>query len=271
MSLPDSPAADEAVRSEHAGPAILVESLTKTFGSFTAVRGLSMDVGRGEIVGLLGPNGAGKTTTMRMLIGVLSPTSGSARIAGHDCFAERHVVMESTGYLPDEPAFAGYLRGSELIRFCGRMHGLSSEQIRVRAGHLVARMKLDDALEEYAINYSKGMRKKLALVCALLHEPSVLIVDEPTNGLDPLATRELHALFRSLAADGTAVLFSTHLLDQAERLSDRVAILVDGALAAFGPLDALRERSAPGGSLEDVFFRVTSGETEDPAAERAGE
>lgn len=213
------------------------------------------------LVSLLGPNGAGKTTTIRMLMGILRPSGGTASIAGHDCFSERPEVMVHVGYLPDEPIFYDYLKGREILEFVGEMHGLAGDEIERRANVLVERFDLEDALTDFAVNYSKGMRKKLALTCALLHEPSVLVLDEPTNGLDPYATRTVHALLRERAAQGASVLFSTHLLDQAERLSDRVAILFEGRLAAFGPLEDLRARLAPGGSLEQVFFAVTS-ETE---------
>lgn len=239
-------------------PDALVElhGLTKRFGSHTAVRDLTLQVRRGEILALLGPNGAGKTTTIRMLMGILAPTAGTATVCGRDCFTERATVMQNVGYLPDEPIFYEHLRGGEVVRFCGAMRGMPDADVVRRTGELAERLEFADALDEFAVNYSMGMRKKLALACAMLHRPAVLVLDEPTNGLDPVVTRALLALVRELAAEGSAIFYSTHLLDQAERLCHRVAILHRGALAALGAPDELRSQLAAGGSLEDVFFQV---------------
>jgi len=239
-------------------PAVRLEQLSKSYGDFAAVKRLDLEVAGGEIFALLGPNGAGKTTTIRMMMGILQPSGGHARIRGLDCFAQRAEVMRHVGYLPDEPIFYDYLRGRELLQFVGGMHGMHARRIEQSASALVERLELGDALEEFAVNYSKGMKKKLALACALLHEPELLILDEPTNGLDPFATRAVHALLREQAAGGRSVFFSTHLLDQAERLCDRVGILFEGRLAAIGKLEELRASLAEGGSLEEVFFSVTA-------------
>jgi len=235
-----------------------IENLTKRYGSFEAVTNLSFSVSAGEIFALLGPNGAGKTTTIRMLMGILVPTSGTARINGLDCFADRVEVKRSVGYLPDEPLFYDYLRGSELIRFTGEMHGLSRTEIERRTATLLQRLELTDALEEFAVNYSRGMKKKLALVCAMLHDPALLILDEPTNGLDPFATRVLHEIIREKAAQGKTIFFSTHLLDQAERLCTQIGIMTKGRLAAHGTLAELRSKCAADSSLEQIFFSVAA-------------
>jgi ABC-2 type transport system ATP-binding protein len=236
---------------------VQLDSLTKRYGDFEAIGGLSLCVARGEIFGLLGPNGAGKTTTIRMLMGILQPSEGTARIDGLDCFRDRVEVMQRVGYLPDEPVFYDYLRGGEIIRFVGEMHGLTREEVEARSAPLVQRLELEDAISEFAMNYSKGMKKKLALICALLHDPALLILDEPTNGLDPFATRTLHAMIREKAAEGRTVFFSTHLLDQAERLCHRAAIVFNGRLAGAGSLNELRKDLRPDSSLEDVFFALT--------------
>ncbi len=240
-----------------AHPVLEIKGLTKRYGDFTAVSDLALAVPRGEIFALLGPNGAGKTTTLRMLMGILRPSSGTASVDGLDCFQDRCAVKQHVGYLPDEPVFYDYLRGREILRFVGEMHGLDPAEIDRRSEPLLERLELADALEEYAVNYSKGMKKKLALLCALLHDPALLILDEPTNGLDPYATRSLLEIVREKVADGKTVFYSTHLLDQAEKLCRRVAILFKGRLAAVGTLDELR--AARGGSLEEVFFAVTGG------------
>jgi ABC-2 type transport system ATP-binding protein len=236
-----------------------LQDLTKRFGSHTAVDRLSLQVQRGEVLALLGPNGAGKTTTIRMLMGILSATRGSARLCGLDCFEDRAEVMLHVGYLPDEPLFYEHLRGGEIARFCGRMRGMPDRVVTQRLDELAERLAFADALDEYAVNYSMGMRKKLALSCAMLHQPDVLVLDEPTNGLDPVVTRTLLELVRELASGGTAVFYSTHLLEQAEKLCDRVAIVHEGRLAALGDPDELRRELAAGGSLEDVFFEVAKG------------
>ncbi len=241
-------------------PLLELRGLSKTYGAFRAVDGVSLAVPRGEIFALLGPNGAGKTTTIRMLMGILRPSAGTATVDGLDCFADRVEVKRRVGYLPDEPVFYDYLRGAELIRFVGGMHGLSSAETDARSGPLVERLELGDALGEYAVNYSKGMKKKLALLCAMLHDPALLILDEPTNGLDPYATRTLLDLVREKATAGRTVFYSTHLLDQAEKLCRRVGIVHKGRLAATGTLEELRAGSlAAGGSLEEIFFAVTGG------------
>ena len=250
-------------------PLIDIQGLTKRYGDFTAIADLDLAVGAGELFALLGPNGAGKTTTIRMLMGILRPTAGTARIAGHDCFAERVEVMRHIGYLPDEPVFYDYLRGREIVRFVGEMHGLDRAEIDRRAAPLIERLELADSTEEFAVNYSKGMKKKLALLCALLSEPEVLILDEPTNGLDPYATRALHELMREQVAIGRTIFFSTHLLDQAEKLCHRIGIVFKGRLVAVGTLAELRERvaatGAPSATLEDVFFALT-GDRGEPAS-----
>jgi len=244
---------------EAAPPVVDIRGLTKRYGDFVAVDALSFSVQPGEVLGLVGPNGAGKTTTIRMLMGILRPTSGSASIDGHDCFRDRVEVMRRVGYLPDEPVFYDYLRGREILRFVGEMHGLDRDEIRRRCDPLVERLGLADAAEEYAMNYSKGMKKKLALLCAMMHDPALLILDEPTNGLDPYATRTLIEIVKEKVALGRTVFFSTHMLEQAEKLCHRVGILYQGRLAAMGTLEELRGRLSKGGSLEEIFFAVTGG------------
>jgi ABC-2 type transport system ATP-binding protein len=248
---------------------IVVQDFHKNYGETVAVAGISFAVEPGEILGLLGPNGAGKTTTLRMLMGILQPSAGSARIAGLDCFAERVAVKRRVGYLPDEPIFYEYLRGREILRFVGAMHNLTPGQIDARAQPLVARLDLADALDEYAANYSRGMKKKLALICALLHDPALLILDEPTSGLDPAGIRTLHELLREVTDAGKTVFYSTHLLDHAEKLCDRVGILDRGRLALAGTLAELREQLPESRSLEEVYFWVTR-QTPVEAADLAG-
>ena len=207
-----------------------------------------------------------------MLIGQLRPSSGSITVAGLDCFTERAEVMSIAGYVPDEPFFHDYLTGRELIRYVSSLHGLDMAEAGPRAEELIKRLALDEALEEYAVNYSKGMKKKLAVVLSLLHQPRLLVMDEPTNGLDPHSTRVLHEVMLDLRRQGVTVIFSTHLLEQVERLASMVAILVKGRIAASGTIEELRARRADA-SLEDLFFSVTasaSPERSEGAGEQTG-
>ena len=234
----------------------------KAYGDFAAVRALELAVDRGEVFGFLGPNGAGKTTTIRMMMGILVPSDGRITIDGLDCQADRVAVKQRVGYLPDNPVFYDYLRGREILTVVGEMHGQPREEAHKRAAALLGELALDDAAEEFAVNYSTGMKKKLGLACALIHDPDVLILDEPTNGLDPRASRHVQERIRVSAAHGKTIFLSTHLLDMAERLCSRVGIIDQGALVAVGPLKELQDKLVPGGSLEEVFLKVTHDDAE---------
>jgi ABC-2 type transport system ATP-binding protein len=236
---------------------IAFDQVSKSYGDFTAVRGLDLAVEKGEVFGFLGPNGAGKTTTIRMMMGILVPSSGHITIEGLDCQADRVEVKRRVGYLPDNPVFYDYLRGREILVFVGEMHGQTRGEAQRRAGALLDELALEDAAEEFAVNYSTGMKKKLGLACALIHDPTVLILDEPTNGLDPRASRHVQDRIRLSAAQGKTIFLSTHLLDMAERLCGRVGIIDRGDLVAVGPLGELKDTVVPGGSLEEVFLKVT--------------
>jgi ABC-2 type transport system ATP-binding protein len=231
--------------------------LSKEYGSFRALDGITLQVQQGEILGFLGPNGAGKTTTIRLLMGMLIPTSGSAFIHGLDCHADRVEVKRYVGYLPDQPVFHDYLRGEEILRFVGEMQGLDHTTLDQRVPQLLETFGLSDAAFEFAVNYSTGMKRKLALACAQIHDPEVYILDEPTSGLDPVGSRDLQNWIRESAHTGKTIFLSTHLLDMAERLCTRVGIVDRGRLLALGPLDELKDRLCPGGTLEEIFFKVT--------------
>jgi ABC-2 type transport system ATP-binding protein len=231
--------------------------VSKTYGDFTAVRNLALAVDQGEVFGFLGPNGAGKTTTIRMMMGILVPSDGRITIDGLDCQADRLQVKQRVGYLPDNPVFYDYLRGREILTFVGEMHGQRRDEAQRRTAALLDELALEDAAEEFAVNYSTGMKKKLGLACALIHDPAVLILDEPTNGLDPRASRHVQDRIRLSAEQGKTIFLSTHLLDMAERLCGRVGIIDKGDLVAVGPLKDLQDKLVPGGSLEEVFLKVT--------------
>ena len=237
-------------------PLVEMIGVNKSFGTKAVLRDFSWSVPSAQICGLLGPNGAGKTTLFRLLMGSLRATSGSLLIDGRDAFAERVTLKHVVGYLPDEPVFYSYLSGREILELSAGMHGLDVSAAIARIGPLVTRLRLDDAIDRFADDYSRGMKKKLGLVLALLHEPKLLILDEPTNGLDVESTRLFFDVMRDLASAGTTILFSTHLMDHVERLCSHAAILCEGRLAAAGTLDELRDRFARGRSLEDAFVEI---------------
>jgi ABC-2 type transport system ATP-binding protein len=236
---------------------IELQGLTRRYGDFTAVKPLHLAVARGEMFGFLGPNGAGKTTTIRMLMGILVPSGGRGLISGLDCHAQRAEVQRHVGYLPDNPMFYDFLRGREILQFVAEMHGLPRVEAAARTRSLLTDFGLEEVVDEFAVNYSMGMKKKLGLACALIHDPEVLILDEPINGLDPRAARDVQERLKQAAASGKTIFMSTHLLDMAERVCTRIGIIHRGELVTTGTLAELRERVVPGGSLEEVFLRVT--------------
>jgi ABC-2 type transport system ATP-binding protein len=246
-------------------------NIVKSYGEFEAVRGLTLEIPAGGIFALLGPNGAGKTTLIKMLMGMLHPTSGELTVGGLCAFRDGVEVKRIVGYLPDEPVFYDFMRGRDILRFVGEMHGLDNATIAARSAVLADRLSLTDAMDEFAENYSRGMKKKLGLMCALLHEPALVVLDEPTNGLDPHGTMVLHDLMREIADEGRTVLFSTHLLDQAQRLCSRVAVVNHGQLAAEGTLAELQNRFGASESLESLFFRLTESNTENKTEPRVAD
>lgn len=237
-------------------------ALTKEYGKFRALDGLNLTVAAGEVFGFLGPNGAGKTTTIRLLMGMLIPTSGSATIHGLDCHKHRAEVKRWVGYLPDTPVYQDYLRGAEILQFVGEMHGLTSQQLKTQLPQLLENFSLSDAANEFAVNYSMGMKRKLGLACAQLHDPQVFILDEPTNGLDPIASRDVQNWILESAKNGKTIFLSTHLLDMAAKICHRVGIINKGELLAIGTPQELQAQLSPGGTLEEVFFAVTQAEVE---------
>lgn len=239
-------------------PAIQAEGLRKVYGAHEAVKGASILVWPGEIVGFLGPNGAGKTTTIKMLTGLIKPTSGRAAIVGHDIQAEPVLAKSSFGYVPDTPNLYGKLSGWEFLRFMARLYRVPPDQTERRANELLRLFDLYGAASELAEGYSHGMQQKLALAGALVHDPKVLFLDEPTVGLDPRSARLIKDLLTQLRNRGTAVFFSTHILEIAERMCDRVIIINNGQIIASGTMDELR-RMEGAGSLEDIFLKLTGG------------
>ena len=235
---------------------VVVDSVTKSFGDKVALRDVSFAVPRGQICGLLGPNGAGKTTLFRLMMGILRPSSGRLTIDGLDAFDDRIEAKRRIGFLPDEPVFYAYLSGRETLALSASLHGLAVDSAIARLDKLIARLRMTDELSAFAEDYSRGMKKKLGLLLAMIHRPRLLILDEPTNGLDVQATRDVEELVLHLSAEGVTVLFSTHLMDHVARLCSHAVVLHQGRVAASGPLDAFGQ---DGASLEAAFVRLTTG------------
>lgn len=236
---------------------VRIDGVTKTFGEHVALRSVSFSVPAGQICGLLGPNGAGKTTLFRLLMGILKPTEGKLLIDGHDAFEDRVEVKRLIGFLPDEPVFYSYLSGREVLELSAAMHGLDVSRAMDRIGSIRAKLRLSEDIDAYAEDYSRGMKKKLGLLLALLHEPKLLVLDEPTNGLDVESTHVFYDLVFETASQGTTVLFSTHLMDHVARLCSDVVIINKGMLVAKGSLGDLRAASGQA-SLEDIFLQLTT-------------
>lgn len=236
---------------------VTIEHATKSFGDKIALDDVSFSIPSGQICGLLGPNGAGKTTLFRLLMGILKASSGVLQIAGLDAFEDRVAVKRLIGFLPDEPVFYSYLSGRELLELSAGMHGLDVSAAMEWIEPLAERLRLADDLDNYAEDFSRGMKKKLGLLLAMLHQPRLLVLDEPTNGLDVESTRLFYDLMGEAAAGGTTILFSTHLMDHVTRLCSHAVIINEGSVIAQGPLAALKEHYGEE-SLEALFLRLTA-------------
>ncbi len=243
-------------------PIIHTEGLTKCYGAKTAVSELSLDIYPGEIFGLLGPNGAGKTTTTLMLLGLSEPTSGQAWIDGKNCTREPVAIKRIVGYLPDNVGFYGDMTGRENLRFTGRLNGLPEDLIEERIGSLLEKVGMTQAADQKTSTYSRGMKQRLGVADVLMKDPRVIIMDEPTLGIDPEGMRELMELIRSLAAEeGRTILISSHQLYQIQQICDRVGLFVEGNLVACGKIEELaRELQKEGQSiLETAAFPDDAG------------
>lgn len=252
-------------------PAVETFDLVRRFGDFTAVDGVNLRVERGQFFGFLGPNGAGKSTTIKMLTGLLEPSSGRVRVLGRDLAVETTEVKRRIGVVPEDLNLFERLTGAEMLTFTGRMYGLRREETAERAGELLRLMELDAEPKKLIVEYSHGMKKKLSLACALIHSPEILFLDEPFEGVDALASRTLKDLLLKLTARGITVFLTSHVLEIVERLCTHIAIITAGRLVVEGALDELRrgialeDHDGQGGgdamSLEDYFIRVIGGGT----------
>jgi ABC-2 type transport system ATP-binding protein len=239
---------------------ITLTGLTKLYGKFKAVDGIELTVPKGELFGFLGPNGAGKTTTFRMIAGIIVPTAGRIEIGGVDLARQPLVAKRRLGYIPDRPFVYDKITGAEFLRFVAALYNAEDASLERRIDELLDVFELTPWKHELTESYSHGMRQKLIIAGALIHRPEVIVVDEPMVGLDPKGTRLLKDLFRRYVKRGGTILMSTHTLEVAESMCDRIAIMQSGRILANGTMDELRLQTASGdASLEDLFLRLTGG------------
>jgi ABC-2 type transport system ATP-binding protein len=236
---------------------IQLSRLTKNFGKFTAVDAIDLVVPEGELFGFLGPNGAGKTTTLRMIAGILKPSAGRVEIGGIDIAADPIGAKAKLGFIPDRPFIYEKLTGAEFLRFVAGLYGQEGEKVEHRARELMALFDLEEWRDELVESYSHGMRQKLIVSSAFVHRPEVIVVDEPHVGLDPKSIKILRDLFREYVRRGHTIMMSTHTLEAAEMLCDRIAIIHTGRIVACGTMDELRSGTKHAGELEEIFLRLT--------------
>jgi ABC-2 type transport system ATP-binding protein len=249
-------------------PAVEAIQLTRTFGPKVAVDHLDLAVDEGEFYGFLGPNGAGKSTTIKMLVGLLRPTAGQARIAGIDIWQEPLRAKQLIGVLPEGLALYERLTAREFVRFVGAMYGLPPRDAVQRTDELLALMDFDADADKLIVDYSQGMRKKTALAAAIIHTPRVIFLDEPFEGVDAISGRAIRNVLQQLRARGATIFFSSHILEVVERLCTRIGVIAQGRLVAQGTMAELRTLVQAGehGTLEDIFLR-TVGATDEQGQE----
>lgn len=227
-----------------------IRNLTKRFGDFVALDSLNLTVNKGEILGFIGPNGAGKTTTIRVLVGLTRPTSGTAHIAGADCVREAQKVRRLIGYMPDKFGSYDNMRVTEYLDFFGAAFGISRKQRQLRIGEVLEITNATWMKDRYVESLSHGMQQRIGIARTLLHDPQVLILDEPANGLDPQARIEMREVLLRLAGEGRTLIVTSHILPELSRICDRVAILANGQLKAFGTLSEVSRKLSPRRTME---------------------
>ena len=247
---------------------IEIHNLVKRYGDKMAVENVSLEVHAGEVFGFLGPNGAGKTTTIKVVVGLLQPSSGTVKVVGYDVQTQPLMAKASSGYVPDTPNLYAKLTGRELLRFVGDLYNLDRARVAQRTDELLRMFDLTDSADDTIDSYSHGMQQKASLAAALMHDPRVLVLDEPTVGLDPKSARLIKDILRQMAERGAAIFLSTHILEIAERMCDRIGIINKGQLVAVGTMNELRSLGKAGEvSLEDIFLGLTGGAEEAEIAE----
>jgi ABC-2 type transport system ATP-binding protein len=239
---------------------IEIQNLVKRYGRFTAVDGVSLDVGPGEIHGFLGPNGAGKTTTIRMIAGLLKPTEGRILVNGHDTASEPEQAKASLGFIPDRPFVYEKLTAGEFLRFHAGLYALDGPAVAGRSKEMLEIFELSRWENELIESFSHGMKQRLVMAAAFMHKPKAVLVDEPMVGLDPRGARLIKDVFRRMAASGVAILMSTHTLEVAQEMCDRISIILKGRIIAHGTVEDLRALAgSPDEQLTPVFLKLTGG------------
>ncbi|MFD1040541.1 ABC transporter ATP-binding protein [Virgibacillus byunsanensis] len=241
-------------------PSIKLTDLAKSYRKQKAVHNLNLEVNKGELFGFLGPNGAGKTTTIKMLTGLLEPTSGTAEVNGIDIWKQPIQAKKNIAYVPDQPNLYPKLTGWDYLEFIASVFHVPEEKFQAKATELLSTFNLTDQADDLIESYSHGMKQKIAICGALVHEPEVLFLDEPTVGLDPKSARSLKNLLRELCDNGMTAFVSTHILEIAEQMCDRVGIILDGDIIALGTMNELKSTDQ---SLEDIFLELTGGEDQE--------
>lgn len=241
---------------------IELRNLTKMFGNIVAVNQLNLSVSKGEIFGFIGPNGAGKTTTLKIMSGILAPTEGSVMIDGINMARQPEKAKQRMGYIPDRPFLYEKLTGMEFLRFTADLFGVEDGLFKGKSESLLKKFSIYDWRDELIESYSHGMKQRLIISAALLHEPKVLIIDEPMVGLDPAGIRMMKKLFRDLSEKGTTLFMSTHTLSVAEDVCDRIGVIHKGKLIAIGTVEDLKDSArVEEGDLERVFLILTEGDS----------
>ncbi|MGH9318494.1 MAG: ABC transporter ATP-binding protein [Vicinamibacteria bacterium] len=240
---------------------IRLESLTKRYGAHQAVKRLSLHVAPGELFGFLGPNGAGKTTTIKMIAGLLRPTAGRIAIAGRDLAEDPVGAKSALGFIPDRPFLYEKLSASEFMRFVAGIYGFEGEGLDGRIEELLELVELEQVRSELIESFSHGMKQRLVIAAAFVHQPKVMVVDEPMVGLDPKGARLIRRVFREYCDSGNTVFVSTHTLEVAQELCDRIGIILKGELVALGTISELKAKArTEGHGLEEIFLKLTGGE-----------
>lgn len=248
--------------------AVKLTSVSKRYSDVTAIDYLDLDIRKGEIFGLLGPNGSGKSTTLKMVLGLVSPDMGSVNVLGINVQNNPVAVKKQVGYVPESPRVYEFLTGLEFLDFTGDVYGMKLEEKKKRIEEFLKALDLEGREGDMISSYSEGMRQKVIIISALIHRPELLLLDEPLSGLDPKSARIVKDLLRELASQGITVIMSTHVLEIAQAMCDRIAIMYEGKLLALGTMKELRQKAKmPESGLEDIFLKLTGTSDVKPVVE----
>jgi len=242
-------------------PALKLRGVSKRYEDIVAVDNIDLDVEHGEIFGLLGPNGSGKTTTLKIILGLVKPDAGSVNVLGINAKSDPITVKKQVGYVPESPRLYEFLTGLEYLDFIGDIYGVAVSEKKTRIEEYLDALELEGREGDMISSYSEGMKQKIALTSAFLHKPKLLLLDEPLSGLDPRSARIVKDLLRKLTSQGVTTIMSTHILEIAQAMCDRLAIMYEGRLLALGNMEELRQKARlPGSDLEDIFLKLTGTE-----------